>query len=232
VDLIERWQALTGELGNANVKLLAVSKYAPDAAVQLLIDAGQMSFGESRPQHLRDRAQRWPDCDWHMIGPVQRNKAKYIGRHASMWHSCEALDTAKAVAKHVGDRVLPVLIQVNVAEASHTDSSNKHGIRPADLPAFAAALTQIDGLQIVGLMTMATKDSDTAQTFRNLRGLRDSLLDGSLAGVSSLELCMGMSGDYRVAIAEGSSMVRLGSTLFSSWDVRNRDTRKNKTEAT
>jgi len=209
LDLIERWQELTDELSSANVKLLAVSKYAPDAAVQCLIDAGQVSFGESRPQNLRDRAKCWPNCDWHMIGPLQSNKAKYIGRHASMWHSCDNLDVAKAVAKYVEGRVLPVLIQVNISGIA-----NRHGIQANDLPVFAAALSGVEGLQLVGLMGMAVKDGDTKQAFQNLHRLRDSLLNESLAGVDSLELCMGMSGDYQTAIEQGSTMVRLGSTLF------------------
>ncbi len=224
MELIARWHALTDELNKAAVKLLAVSKYAPDEAVQILIDGGQIHFGESRAQNLRDRASRWPDCEWHMIGPVQKNKAKYVGRHASMWHSCENLETAQAVAKHVRERdgkrpetenSLPVLIQVNIA-----DVPNQHGIRPDDLAEFTTKLMQVDGLQLVGLMCMAPRGGDASQAFRAMRSLRETLMDGSLAGIASLELCMGMSGDYKLAIAEGSTMVRVGSTLFGDWDVR------------
>ncbi|MDQ6998990.1 MAG: YggS family pyridoxal phosphate-dependent enzyme [Mariprofundus sp.] len=222
MELIRRWRVLTEELDQASVKLLAVSKYAPDDAVQMLIDAGQVCFGESRAQNLRDRANRWPDCEWHMIGPVQKNKAKYVGRHASMWHSCENLDTAEAVARYVrersdGEESLPVLIQVNIA-----DVPAQHGIRPAAVPGFAAALMQIDGLKLVGLMCMAPKGGDAAQAFQALSALRETLLSGCLADVGSLALCMGMSGDYEVAIGEGATMVRLGSTLFGGWDVRNK----------
>jgi len=213
--LIKRWHALKGELGEVDVALLAVSKYAPDEAVQVLIDAGQTCFGESRPQQLRDRAVHWPACAWHMIGPVQKNKAKYIGRHASMWHSCDDLQVAQTVARHVGDRRLPVLIQVNVAEVAH-----QRGVQVADVPAFAAELVQVEGLQLAGLMCMAAKGGDAEADFRILSGLRDRLLDESVAGMTSLELCMGMSGDYQRAIAAGSNMVRLGSLLFGDWDVR------------
>jgi len=227
LELIRRWRVLTEELDQASVKLLAVSKYAPDDAVQMLIDAGQRDFGESRAQQLRDRAMRWPHCAWHMIGPVQKNKAKYVGRHASMWHSCENLDTAQVVARYVKERSseqsdsvtpLPVLIQVNIA-----DVPAQHGIRPAAVPAFAAALMQIDGLKLAGLMCMAPKAGDAAQAFQALSELRETLLNGCLANVGSLALCMGMSGDYEVAIGEGATMVRLGSTLFGGWDVRNQD---------
>ncbi|MFQ5518461.1 MAG: YggS family pyridoxal phosphate-dependent enzyme [Mariprofundus sp.] len=213
-NLIQRWQELNHELAGADssreVKLLAVSKYAPDEAVQILIDAGQDCFGESRPQNLRDRAAKWPACAWHMIGPLQKNKAKFVGRHAAMWHSCENLETVQAVAAHVKERVLPVLIQVNIANVQQ-----QHGLRPVDVPEFAKDLAKIEGLKLAGLMCMAAKDGDARQAFRELRNLRDALFGGSFA-----ELCMGMSGDYHIALEEGASMVRLGSTLFGDWDTR------------
>ncbi|OIO69833.1 MAG: YggS family pyridoxal phosphate enzyme [Zetaproteobacteria bacterium CG1_02_53_45] len=204
--LTERWQSIVRELAVANVRLLAVSKYAPDDAVEVLIAAGETNFGESRPQNLRDRATRWPDCQWHMIGPLQKNKAKYIGRFAAMWHSCDNIETAQAVARHVEDRVLPVLIQVNIS-----DNPEQSGIKPQDLTAFAAELSQIDGLKLVGLMGMAPQQGDVRNAFRTLRSLRDQLFNGSFG-----ELCMGMSNDYRIAIEEGATIVRLGSTLFDS----------------
>jgi len=219
--LTQRYQQLSNEMRLAGVSLLAVSKYAPDEAVQILIDAGQMQFGESRPQNLRDRANRWPACAWHMIGPVQKNKAKYIGRHAAMWHSCENLETAQAVARHVTEQMLPVLIQVNIANAP-----GQHGVSPEEVPTFAEALLDIQGLQLAGLMCMAPRGSgDARQAFRAVRSLRDSLFGGSLSKSGMVdsgrgELCMGMSGDYQIALQEGASMVRLGSILFGDWDMR------------
>lgn len=206
--LLERYEALKTELGE--VKLLVVSKYAPDDAVQPLIDAGHRDFGESRPQHLRDRAEAWPDCNWHMIGPMQRNKAKYVGRSAAMWHSCDSLEMAEAVARHVTGRPLPVLIQVNVGDVAH-----QQGIAPDVLGAFADQLDRLPALTLAGLMCMAPQHGDTRAAFARLRGLRDSLFGGSVA-----ELCMGMSGDYRIAVEEGATMVRLGSTLFGDRDIR------------
>jgi len=214
-DLMQRYQQLSDETVQAGVSMLAVSKYAPDEAVQVLIDAGQRQFGESRPQNLRDRANRWPDCAWHMIGPVQKNKAKYIGRHAAMWHSCEDIETALAVARHVQGRRLPVLIQVNLANAP-----GQHGIRPDAVAALAAAIGQMEALQWAGLMCMAPKEGDARSAFQRLRNLRDEVFDGSLSGVSGGALCMGMSADYRIAMQEGTNMVRLGSILFGDWDVR------------
>jgi len=209
-----RYHQLTREVNAAGASMLAVSKYAPDEAVQTLIDAGQRQFGESRPQQLRDRASRWPECEWHMIGPLQKNKVKYIGRYATMWHSCENLQTAQAVARHVSGRVLPVLIQVNIA-----DAPGQHGVHPDAVSDFAAALRDMAGLRLAGLMCMAPKQGDIRQAFQAVRGLRDRLFGGSLPDRDGA-LCMGMSGDYRIAIQEGASMVRLGSMLFGDWDVR------------
>jgi pyridoxal phosphate enzyme (YggS family) len=202
--LLLRWQGLRDILQAAHVQLLAVSKYAPDAAVETLIGAGQIHFGESRAQGLRDRAARWPQCEWHMIGPMQKNKAKYIGRQAAMWHSCDNLEIAGAVSQHVTGRQLPVLIQVNIA-----DNPEQRGIQPVDAAVFAESLSAIDHLKLCGLMGMAPRDGDVRSAFRRLRRLRDELFGGSFA-----ELCMGMSGDYRTAIEEGATIVRIGSTLF------------------
>jgi len=203
-ELINRWQGLVTEL--ADVKLLAVSKYTTDELVQIVMDAGQMNFGESRPQSLRDRCQQWPECHWHMIGPLQKNKAKYIGRHAAMWHSCDDIETAQAVAQHVAGRELPVLIQVNIA-----DNQNQRGVAQHEAGALADAINGIEGLKLEGLMGMAPREGDVRQAFKNLRGLRDNLFGGSFA-----ELCMGMSSDYKIAVEEGATIVRLGSTLFAS----------------
>jgi uncharacterized pyridoxal phosphate-containing UPF0001 family protein len=145
-----------------------------------------------------------------MIGPVQKNKAKYVGRHAAMWHSCENLETAAMVARYVTDRVLPVLIQVNIANAP-----GQHGVSPEAVAAFAETLSQMHGLRLAGLMCMAPRVGDARQAFRTVRNLRDELFDGSLS-----QLCMGMSGDYRIAVDEGATMVRLGSILFGDWEVR------------
>ena len=223
--LLERWHALCAELDSAHVKLLAVSKYAPDEAVRCLIEAGQMDFAESRPQNLRDRALNFPSVRWHMIGPLQKNKAKYIARHAAMWHSVEDIETARAVAGYVIDRRLPVLVQVNIADVGH-----QHGVQLDAVAAMISELEKLPELQVAGLMCMAPRQGDAHACFTTLRSLRDGLLSrGYESGVSDkpsrsgkpdsqasgLSLCMGMSRDYRIAIAEGADMVRLGSGLFA-----------------
>jgi len=205
--LQQRWRRLCDTLEPKGVRLLAVSKYSEDAAVECLIAAGQCDFGESRPQSLRDRAEKYPDCRWHMIGPLQKNKAKYVGRHAAMWHSLCDIETAEAVARHVEGRSLPVLVQVNIS-----GEAQKQGVAPDALPALLQALAGIEALEVCGLMGMAAKAGGEREAFRQLRDLRDGSGDGRLR-----ELCMGMSGDWQVAVEEGATMVRLGSTLFGAY---------------
>lgn len=204
--LIARWRELRREVEGHGARLIAVSKYAPDRAIEALAAAGQRDFAESRPQALRDRAQRFPGLTWHMIGPVQKNKAKYVGRHAAFWHSVEDVEIAREVARHVQGNSLKVLLQVKLAGLAQ-----QHGIAPARLPALYEEVKGIGKLQVVGLMTMAPRQGDTRAVFSHLRRLRDGLGNGSLR-----ELSMGMSGDYRLALSEGATMVRLGSILFAT----------------
>lgn len=208
--LLDRWRELRDEIEAAGSRLLAVSKYAPEEAVAALIAAGQVDFAESRPQQLRDRALRYPSARWHMIGPLQKNKAKYIARHAAVWHSVEDLDTARAVDALVEGRRLPVFVQVNMAGIAH-----QHGVDPAGLAQLLEGLAGLPNLRLSGLMCMAPRDDDARACFAGLRGLRDALGNGSLAG-TKLGLCMGMSEDYRMAIEEGADIVRIGSGLFDT----------------
>ncbi len=209
--LVQTWTDISATLATSHTRLLAVSKYTSDAAVHTLIKAGQLDFAESRPQHLRDRAMKFPDVQWHFIGPLQKNKAKYIAQYAYMWHSLSDLQTAQAVAKHLGNRTLPVLIQVNIS-----GESQKQGVPPEALAELYTAISAIKQLKLIGLMGMAAKGVNPTPAFQLLRELRDDLQqkDGTIS-----ELCMGMSGDWEIAIQEGASMVRLGSTLFESTET-------------
>ena len=204
--LLNRWQQLHSEMIDADVRMLAVSKYHSDEEVQTLAEVGQIDFAESRPQALRDRAQKFSNLNWHMIGPVQKNKAKYVGKFATMWHSLCDLESAEAVAKSVQGRQLPVLLQVNIS-----GEQQKYGVAPEMAADLLEQVKLLEPLKVVGLMGMAAKGGDVRGSFRSLRLLRDQLGSASLC-----ELCMGMSGDYRIAIEEGSTMVRLGTALFGA----------------
>lgn len=202
--LIQRWQHVQSNMGNA--QLIAVSKYTSDSNIETLLAAGHLDFGEAKPQNLRDRAQKFPQAHWHMIGPLQKNKAKYIGRFAYMWHSCCDIEAAKEVAKHIEGRRLPAFVQVNIS-----GEPQKQGVHPVELPLFLQQLALIEGLEVIGLMGMAAKDGDAKLAFSLLRQCRDDVI----AQYPSVQgLCMGMSNDWRIAIEEGATMIRVGSEIF------------------
>ena len=202
--LIQRWQHVRSHIGDA--QLVAVSKYTSNANIETLLAAGHLDFGEAKPQNLRDRAQQYPQAHWHMIGPLQKNKAKYIGRFAYMWHSCCDIEAAKEVAKHISERRLPTFVQVNIS-----GEAQKQGIQPQELPLFLQQLNLIDELEVIGLMGMAAKDGNAKLAFSLLRQCRDDVIKQhpNVQG-----LCMGMSNDWRIAIEEGATMIRVGSEIF------------------
>lgn len=199
--LLERWRNTKACLAGTGVKLIAVSKYATLDQVKLLAEAGQHAFAESRPQALRDRARDLPDLEWHLIGPVQKNKAKYVGRYAKVWHSLADAETALCVARHVTHSSLKVLIQVNLS-----GDPSRHGVLPERLPDLVETVQRIPELELIGLMTMVPLDGSARACFRRLRELAND--------VSLCELSMGMSNDWRIAVEEGATMVRLGRCLF------------------
>ncbi|MBF0282278.1 MAG: YggS family pyridoxal phosphate-dependent enzyme [Zetaproteobacteria bacterium] len=207
------WQSLQQQCADHGAKLIAVSKYTDTASIEQVASFGQRDFAESRPQQLRDRALAYPNLRWHMIGHLQKNKAKYIGQYAAMWHSLVDLETAIAVNKSVPlGQILPVLIQVDIS-----GEAQKQGVDGSDVAALYAALQrECPALIVVGLMGMAA-DADVESvraSFRTLRQLRNHWIDQGLFQPVCHELSMGMSGDYQIAMEEGATMVRIGSILF------------------
>ncbi|MFM7039841.1 MAG: YggS family pyridoxal phosphate-dependent enzyme [Planctomycetaceae bacterium] len=206
----------------AAVHLIAVTKYAAWPWVESL--AGLHSeFGENRPQQLSERQPLLPQIHWHLIGQLQRNKVRLAVRHASMIHSVDSLRLLEAVADaaHREQRCPRLLLQVNASlEAA------KSGFHPDELPELWPQVLQIaSGLPLVGLMTMAaeTVNSEEARpAFHRLRLLRDALqnrADSEAAKVQLLELSMGMSGDFEVAIEEGATLIRLGTAVFCNLEA-------------
>lgn len=201
----------------ADITLVAVTKYAAEEEIAALLDAGCRDLGESRPQQLWQRAERFAgrDIRWHMIGHLQRNKVARTLSAVSMVHSCDSLRLADAIhlsAKEQGLAPVAALIEVNIS-----GDPAKHGFAAADVATALTHLAALDGLRIRGLMAMAGKADDAvaARTdFRNLRRLRDELRLIAPPEISLEVLSMGMSGDYEVAIEEGATIVRVGSALF------------------
>ncbi|MDQ6962284.1 MAG: YggS family pyridoxal phosphate-dependent enzyme [Mariprofundaceae bacterium] len=187
-----------------HAQLVAVSKYTGTSHIEELAALGQRVFAESRPQQLRDRAQLFPELDFHMIGPLQKNKAKYVARYARMWHSLEDIETAKRVNHYVVGKPLPVLLQVKLDADNH-----HHGVNSVQLEQLYDEVSLLTNLQIKGLMCMAAKNQNAREIFQKLKTLLCNIGNGKMATLS-----MGMSGDYKLALAEGSTMIRVGSSLF------------------
>jgi len=200
----------------ANVRLVAVSKTKPADMVQEAYDCGQRVFGENKAQEMRDKqAVLPPDIEWHFIGHLQSNKIKYIAPFVSLIHSVDSLDLLKAIDKEAAknNRVIPCLLQVYIA-----NEDTKYGLDDAELFALLDELkiNPLPHIAIYGLMGMATFTDDKTQVqleFAHLGSLFKSIKEKyNLPDFT--ELSMGMSGDYQTAIAEGSTLVRIGSDIF------------------
>ncbi|MDR3350958.1 MAG: YggS family pyridoxal phosphate-dependent enzyme [Prevotellaceae bacterium] len=199
--------------------LVAVSKTQPAEIIREAYDAGQRAFGESRPQTLLDKASKLPaDIDWHFIGHLQSNKIKSV---VGLAHTIHAVDSEKlltALDKEAARRPCRqrCLLQVHIAR-----EETKQGFTPGALRALAAAgaLARLPHLQIAGLMGMATFTDDREQIrheFRTLKNLYTELKQTCFSSDAGFcELSMGMSSDYAIAVEEGSTIVRIGSAIFS-----------------
>jgi pyridoxal phosphate enzyme (YggS family) len=196
----------------SDVALMAVSKTHPAEAILEAIAAGQQLFGENRVQEFATKATALPaDCSFHLIGPLQNNKT---AKAAELFHAVDTLDSAKtaerlnSAAAALG-KTLSVLIEVKLSP-----EETKHGIAPEELPALLDALTPLTNLSVDGLMSVPpfTENPELARPyFQHLRRLRDE----NLTSYPTLkQLSMGMSNDFRVAIEEGSTTVRIGTTIF------------------
>ncbi len=199
----------------AEVTLVAVTKYAAIDWIRALYDLGHRDFGESRPQQLTPRAAQLPaDVRWHMIGHLQRNKVRPVMELGATIHSIDTprlLDRVETLARELS--ITPdVLIEVNVA-----GEANKDGCAPAELLGGEFSRTKLTQTRVVGLMTMAPMSDEPESArpvFRRLRELRDELRARAGLFSETNGLSMGMSGDFEVAVEEGATLIRLGSTLF------------------
>ena len=198
----------------AAVRLVAVSKTVPVELIRAAVAAGQRLFGENYLQEAREKiAALTAGLSWHFIGHLQSNKAKGAVELFELIHGVDRLKLARALnaaAAHLG-KVQEILIQVNLA-----GEASKSGTAPEAAAELLRALSLLPHLRVVGLMTMPPllEPEAVRPYFRTLRELRDHLQD--LSGRPLPELSMGMSGDYEVAVAEGSTLVRVGTAIFGS----------------
>lgn len=197
------------------VKLVAVTKYAELNWVRDLVSLGQFELAESRPQQLAQRATELSqEVRWHLIGHLQRNKVEVVLPVTTLIHSVDSLRLLEKIEQESLKRGLTphILLEVNVS-----GEAAKDGFQPDELRANVARLIEFSALKIVGLMTMAPLADDpeyARSVFRALRDFRDELTTLSDGKLNIPQLSMGMSGDFEVAIEEGATIVRIGSSLF------------------
>ena len=200
----------------AEVALLPVSKTFDSNAIREALALGFTRFGENRMQEVAQKAPLLEDCHvhWVVIGSLQTNKAKEVARYASELQSLDRLELAEALERRLQleGRSLDVLVQVKTST-----EDTKSGLEPAELVSFLRQLSQYPSLHVKGLMTMAVLSDDpiaVRKCFSQLRQLRDQALQEGIAGISLERLSMGMSGDFELAIEEGSTEIRVGSAIF------------------
>ena len=209
-DNLEHIQKTTPE----HVTLIAVSKTKTQSDILEAYKAGHRHFGENKVQEMVDKFDDLPkDIKWHMIGHLQRNKVKYMAHFVHLIHGVDSLKTLKEINKQAEkhNRVIKCLLQVKIAE-----EDSKFGLSFSDIESILSGeeISNFKNIAIVGLMGMATFTDDESQIEREFSSLKNAF-DRLQQKHASLEiLSMGMSGDYKIAIENGSTMVRIGSSIF------------------
>jgi pyridoxal phosphate enzyme (YggS family) len=212
---IEKYREITAELLPHKVTLVAVSKTKPHEDIQALYDLGQKDFGENYVQELVDKQAALPkDIRWHYIGHLQSNKVKYIVPFVHLIHGVDSLKLLQEINKQGAKcgRVIDCLLQVHIAQ-----EETKFGMDEAELAEVKEQISGLANVRISGLMGMASFSDDLSKVrgeFRDLKSLYDHFRPWTIDHRPWTVLSMGMSGDYKIAIEEGSTMVRIGSLLF------------------
>jgi pyridoxal phosphate enzyme (YggS family) len=201
----------------AQVTLIAVTKTHPIEKLMEVYTAEHKVFGENKVQELCDKYEALPkDIDWHLIGHLQSNKVKYIAPFVSLIHSVDSIKLLQEINKQAAknNRTINCLLQIYIA-----NEDTKFGLSFSEAQQLidSSEFKQLNNIKIVGLMGMATNTDDTTQIrkeFKSLKTFFDSLKNHSTANFELSILSMGMSSDYQMAIEEGSTMVRVGSSIF------------------
>ena len=214
------FQQITEELEAKGVKLVAVSKTKPVDAILNIYNTGQRIFGENRVQELIEKEAQLPkDIEWHLIGHLQTNKVKYIAPFVQLIHSVDSLKLLKEINKQAAknERIIDCLLQMHIAE-----EDTKFGLEQQEVIEIlqSEVYQQMKNVRIVGLMGMATfthNEDQVRQEFRQLKNTFTTLKEQFFKEEDAFkEISMGMSGDYQIAIDEGSTMVRIGSLIFGA----------------
>lgn len=211
------YQQIVKECHDSGARLIAVSKTKSNSEILKVYDQGQRHFGENRVQELLEKYQSLPkDISWHLIGHLQTNKVKYIAHFISMIHSIDSLELLRTVNKEAAkcDRIIPILLQIKIAQ-----EDTKFGLNHDEAIELLTLIKSgnFPNVSLMGLMGMASFTDDETQIsseFKLLSQLKD---DWSLQlNLNLPELSIGMSSDYALALAQGSTMIRVGSLIFGT----------------
>jgi len=196
-----------------DVTIVAVTKTIGIDVIRKALAAGISDFGENRVQEFLGKYGLFPDARWHFIGSLQTNKVKDVVGRACLIHSVDSLRLVEEIDRRSSQAgvVQPILLQVNVS-----GEESKHGFDSCDVRDALIDASHLANVEVRGLMTMAPlgKPEQARRVFRELCELRDSLREMPLNGVELVELSMGMSGDFRTAVEEGATIVRVGHAIF------------------
>jgi pyridoxal phosphate enzyme (YggS family) len=201
----------------SSVKLVTVTKTISAELIREAVAAGAVILGENRVQEAKEKIEALgPVASWHLIGRLQTNKAKYAVRLFSLIHSVDTMDLAREIDKQAAKsgKVQDILIEVNIA-----GETRKSGVPIVEAVDLVRAAAKFKNISIKGLMTMppySENPEDSRQYFKRLRELSGSIANENLPAVSMQELSMGMSGDFEVAVEEGATMVRVGTSIFGA----------------
>lgn len=217
--IADNLKAIRTEIPNG-VTLVAVSKTKPNKAILEAYQFGQRIFGENRAQELTDKAEVLPkDIEWHMIGHLQRNKVKYIAPLVSVIHAVDSLRLLQEIDKEAkkNERIIKVLLQFHIAEEETKYGLNLDEARELLTSEQYLNMNNIDVTGVMGMATFTENETQVRKEFQTLQSIFETLKDEFFATQDSFkEISMGMSGDYQIAIDEGSTMVRIGSSIFGS----------------
>ncbi len=203
----------------AEVELIAVSKTKPVSMLAQLYEHGCRDFGENKVQELVEKYETLPkDIRWHMIGHLQRNKVKYIVDKVFLIHSVDSLRLAEEISKEACKKnvTVNILIEVNVAQ-----EETKFGLKTDETAELIRQISVLPGICVKGLMTIAPyveNAEENRQYFRKLKQLYVDIMHKNIDNISMGSLSMGMSGDYLVAVEEGATYVRVGTSIFGERD--------------
>lgn len=199
-----------------HITLVAVSKTKPVSNLMEAYNAGQRIFGENKSQEMAKKFAEMPkDIEWHMIGHVQRNKVKYIAEFVSLIHGVESFKLLKEINKQAKkyNRIIECLLQIKIAE-----EDSKFGMSKDDASTLLQSdeFSELKHIKVIGLMGMATFTDEMSQIENEFKFLKSTFSDLKILNSNLKTISMGMSGDYKLAIECGSTMIRVGSSIFGT----------------